>query len=72
MELVDFVVQPKAKIIGKTLSQELPHDSMAGMVIRDGVPTLPGGDFKAAVGDRIFVMSLPHAVSKVKKLFISR
>lgn len=71
MELVDFVVQPKAKIIGKAISHELPHDSMAGMVIREGEPMLPGGDFKAAVGDRIFVMSMPHVVSKVKKLFVS-
>jgi hypothetical protein len=28
-------------------------------------------DFKAEVGDRIFVMSLPAVVSKVKTLFVS-
>jgi len=70
MELVDFVVRPKAKIIGKVLSKELPKDSLVGLVIRDGVPEVPNEDFKAAAGDRILVMSMPHVISKVKKEFI--
>jgi len=32
---------------------------------------VPAEDFKAAVGDRIFVMSMPQVVSKVKKLFVT-
>ncbi|MGV8125910.1 MAG: Trk system potassium transporter TrkA, partial [Methanothrix sp.] len=71
MELVDFVVRPKAKIIGKVLSKELPKDSLVGLVIRDGVPEVPTEDFRAAAGDRILVMSMPHVISKVKKEFIS-
>jgi trk system potassium uptake protein TrkA len=71
MELVDFVVRPKAKIIGKVLSKELPRDSMVGLVIRDGKPMVPGEDLKAAIGDRIFVMSMPDVVSKVKKEFVT-
>ena len=70
MELVDFVVRPKAKIIGKVLSKELPKDSLVGLVIRDGVPEVPPEDFRAAAGDRILVMSMPHVISKVKKEFI--
>ncbi|HPA98062.1 MAG TPA: Trk system potassium transporter TrkA [Methanothrix sp.] len=70
MELVDFVVRPKAKIIGKVLSKELPKDSLVGLVIRDGVPEVPNEDFRAAAGDRILVMSMPHVISKVKKEFI--
>jgi trk system potassium uptake protein TrkA len=71
MELVDFVVRPKARIIGKILSKELPKDSMVGLVIRDNVPMMAGEDFRAAVGDRIFIMSMPEVVSKVKKEFVS-
>jgi trk system potassium uptake protein TrkA len=71
MELVDFIARPGAKIIGKTISKELPKDSLAGLVIRDGIPLVPAEDFKAAVGDRIFVMSMPQVVSKVKKLFVT-
>ena len=71
MELVDFIVRPGAKIIGKTISRELPKDSLAGLVIRDGTPLVPAEDFEAAVGDRIFVMSMPQIVSKVKKLFVT-
>jgi trk system potassium uptake protein TrkA len=71
MELVDFIIRPGARIIGKNISKELPKDSLVGMVIRDGIPTVPTEDFKAAVGDRIFVMSMPHVVSKVKKQFVT-
>lgn len=71
MELVDFIARPGAKIVGKTISKELPKDSLVGMVIRDGIPLVPADDFKAAAGDRIFVMSMPPVVSKVKKLFVS-
>jgi Trk K+ transport system NAD-binding subunit len=34
------------------------------------MPIVPTSDFKVAAGDRVFVMSMPDAVSKVKKLFI--
>ena len=71
MELVDFIARPGAKIIGKSTSKELPKDSLVGMVLRDGIPMLPGNDFKVEVGDRVFVMSMPEVVSKVKKLFVS-
>ena len=71
MELVDFIARPGAKIIGKSTSKELPKDSLVGMILRDGIPMLPGDDFKVEVGDRVFVMSMPEVVSKVKKLFVS-
>jgi trk system potassium uptake protein TrkA len=70
MELVDFIARPGARIIGKSVSKELPRDSLAGMVLRDSVPIVPADDFKVAAGDRVFVMSMPDVVSKVKKLFI--
>ena len=69
MELVDFIAKPGAKIVGKSISKELPKNSLAGMVIRDGAPIVPYEDFKVSAGDRVFVMSMPDAVSKVKKLF---
>ena len=40
------------------------------MVLRDGMPIVPYEDFKVLAGDRVFVMSMPDAVSKVKKLFV--
>jgi trk system potassium uptake protein TrkA len=71
MELVDFIVRPGSKIVGKSISKELPRDSQVGMVLRDGNPTVPANDFKIEVGDRVFVMSMPEVVSKVKKLFVT-
>jgi len=70
MELVDFIARPGAKIIGKSISKELPKNSLAGMVLRDSTPIVPYEDFRVSAGDRVFVMSMPEAVSKVKKLFV--
>jgi len=70
MELVDFIAKGGSKIIGKSITMELPRDSMVGMVLRDGKPTVPDSDFKVKEGDRVFVMSMPSVVSKVKKLFV--
>lgn len=71
MELVDFIAKSKTKIIGKNIHKELPKDSMVGMILRGGKPMVPDNDFKIMEGDRVFVMSMPDVVSKVKKLFVS-
>ncbi len=71
MELVDFVVKAGAKIIGKSLTKELPGDALVGMVLRHSKPIMPENGFKVEEGDRVFVMAMPAAVSKVKKLFVS-
>lgn len=71
VKLVSYMVRPGQKIIGKNISRELPEDSMAGMVIRDGIPLVPSDDFEAAIGDHIFVVSMPDVVTEVKKLFAS-
>ena len=71
MELVDFIAKAKAKVIGKSISKELPKDSMVGMILRDGKPMMADDNFKVHEGDRVFVMSMPEVVSKVKKLFTS-
>lgn len=69
MELVDFVAKAGAKAIGKNIAKELPKDSMVGMILRDGKPMTADDGFKVHEGDRVFVMSMPQVVSKVKKLF---
>ena len=72
MKLIDFIVRPGERIIGKNISSEMPTDSLAGIAIRDGIPIIPDDDFEATVADHIFVMSKPQVVSKVKRLFGSR
>jgi trk system potassium uptake protein TrkA len=71
IELVDFVVKSGSKIKGKVLSKELPENAMSGLVLRDGKTIVPENGFKVQEGDRVFVVAMPHAISKVKKLFVS-
>lgn len=72
IKLIDFIVRPGERIIGKNISREMPTDSLAGIAIRDGIPIIPDDDFEATVADHIFVMSKPQVVSKVKRLFGTR
>ncbi len=69
MELIDFIAKEGSKIIGKVLSKELPKEAIVGMVLRDDKSIVPENGFKIEKGDRVFIMSMPHEVSKVKKLF---
>jgi trk system potassium uptake protein TrkA len=70
IELVDFLVKKDSKINGKILSQELPEDAEAGLVLRNGKPLIPEKGFKMQEGDRVFVIAMPQVISHVKKLFI--
>ncbi len=71
IELVDFIAKEGAKIIGKSLSKELPNDAISGLVVRGGKPIAPEEGFKIEEGDRVFIMAMPSAITKVKKLFQS-
>ncbi len=69
IELVDFIAKEGSKIIGKVISKELPKDAIVGMVLRNDKAIVPENGFKIEKGDRVFIMSMPQEVSKVKKLF---
>lgn len=69
--LMDVIANGGAKIIGKRLSQELPKDVVPGLILRNGKPVMPDSEFRVEEGDRIFVISMTHSASKVKKLFVS-
>lgn len=69
MELIDFIAKDGSKIIGKVVSKELPKEAIVGMVLRDDKAIVPENGFKVEKGDRVFIMSMPQEVSKVKKLF---
>jgi trk system potassium uptake protein TrkA len=69
IELVDFIAKQGSKITGKIISKELPKDAVVGMVLRDDTIMVPDDDFTIEEDDRVFVMSMPNEVTKVKKLF---
>lgn len=71
IELVDFIAKDGSKIIGRAISKELPRDAIAGMVLRRDKVLIPENSFKVEKGDRVFIMSMPYEISKVKKLFVA-
>jgi trk system potassium uptake protein len=69
IELIDFAAKKKSRILGKSILKEVPREAVVGMIMKNGRPLVPKEDTKVEEGDRVFVMALHPAVSKVKKLF---
>ncbi|MFB3764065.1 MAG: Trk system potassium transporter TrkA [Methanotrichaceae archaeon] len=69
IELVDFIAKDESKIVGKVIPKELPRDVIVGMVLRRDKIIIPENGFKVEKGDRVFIMSMPHEISHVKRLF---
>lgn len=69
-ELLEFVVSPKAFVVGKTIkSLGFTRSAIIGGVIRDGLGLIATPDFIINGGDKVVVGCLPHAISKVEKYF---
>jgi trk system potassium uptake protein TrkA len=69
IELIDFPVKKGAKIIGKSILNELPKEAIAGLILRDGRTILPETNGKIEEEDRVFILALQPVISRVKKLF---
>jgi trk system potassium uptake protein TrkA len=71
IELVEFAVKDGARIIGKAINKEVPKGAITGLVLRRDQALIPDGEFKIEKGDRVFMIAMPLAISKVKKMFQS-
>ncbi len=69
IELIDFPVKKGAKIIGKSILNELPKEAIAGLILRDDRTILPETNGKIEEEDRVFILALQPVISRVKKLF---
>lgn len=68
-EIIEFVANKKAKIVGKAIGKEMPKNAVVGMILRDGTPIFPRDDFKIEEKDHVFIFTMPTAASRVKNLF---
>lgn len=70
-EIVEFRVQPKAKVIGKAIRDlDFPKAATIGGVIRNGVGIIALGDFVIQKDDLVLVCCLPQSIRRVEQLFL--
>ncbi|PPD58143.1 Trk system potassium transporter TrkA [Dehalogenimonas etheniformans] len=70
LEAIEFIVSPKAKIVGKPVSDiPVPKNALIVAVVRDGRPSVPPDEYPIDVDDRVIVMSTIPALPEVEKLF---
>lgn len=68
-EVLEFDVTSETKIVGVPIRDvKFPHESIVGIVLRGEEVIIPKGDYKAALGDRIIIFSLPEAVKQVETI----
>lgn len=70
VEVLEFEVSPKAKIIGKTIRDlKFPKNAVVGGVIRKGVGRIPDSNFVFEEKDHIVVLSKLQCIHKVESYF---
>jgi trk system potassium uptake protein TrkA len=70
-EIVEFKVQPNAKVIGKAIkSLDFPKTATIGGVIRNGAGIIALGDFIIQQDDLVLVCCLPQSIRRVEQLFL--
>jgi len=69
-EAIELEPKEKSLITSKPLKDlKLPADMIIGAVIRAGAITIPHGDTRIEVGDKVVVFIKPSMISKVEKYF---
>jgi trk system potassium uptake protein TrkA len=69
-EVLEFEVQPNAKITKGTISKiKTPPGSLIGGIIRGDESFIATGDFQIKEGDKVVVFAVPEAIYKVSTLF---
>ncbi len=70
VEVLEFEVTPKSKIVGKLLSEiNFPKSSIVGGVIRNEQGYMPDGQFIFKEKDHVVVLSKMECINKVEALF---
>ena len=68
-EVLEFRAEKGAKILGKNAADKMPKGAILGMIMRANQPIIPASDTEVKDGDRVYILSLPRALSKVESLF---
>jgi trk system potassium uptake protein len=69
-EVLQIEVHEKSKASGKELNRlKMPKNAMIGILSRNGDVSVPIGTTILKPGDKLFVFTLPNAISEVEKMF---
>lgn len=69
-EVIELEVLGNSPVVGHPLkSVNFPKDALIGAIIRHGSMIIPTGENMVYAGDKVILFALPHAISKIEKLF---
>lgn len=69
-ELIEFVIDKNSKLTKHPIrKQRLPAASIVAGVVRGDQCIIPDGSFTFEIHDRVIVLVLPQAISRVEKIF---
>jgi trk system potassium uptake protein TrkA len=69
-EVIEYVIQKESRITKYNLREiKFPENAIIGSVIRGEEHIIPTGDFRLQLADKVIVLALPDALSKVEDIF---
>ncbi|NNF36335.1 MAG: Trk system potassium transporter TrkA [Saprospiraceae bacterium] len=70
-EMIEFSIHKKNRLLKHPIKGlKLPKKSIVAGVIRDNEGYIPDGDFYLELDDKVIILALPEAISKVEKIFM--
>ncbi len=69
-EVIEYAIQKESRITKYNLRDlKFPENAIIGSVIRGEEHIIPTGDFKLQLNDKVIILALPDALSKVEDIF---
>jgi len=69
-EIMEILVSENSKVANRKISKlKIPKDALVGAILRNGEMVVPNGDTIIEAGDSVIVVTLPHSIDKIEKIF---
>jgi trk system potassium uptake protein TrkA len=72
-ELMEILVSENSKVANKKINKlHIPSDALVGAILRNGEMVVPNGETVLEAGDSVILVTLPHSIDKVEKIFAGK
>ena len=72
-EIMEILISENSKVANKKIHKlHLPSDALVGAILRSGEMVVPNGETILEAGDSVILVTLPHSIDKVEKIFAGK
>ncbi len=72
-EVIEIHVSEDSKVANQKINKlKIPQDALVGAILRNGEMVVPNGDTIIKGGDSVILVTMPHSIDKVEKIFAGK